>query len=153
MEMFTCHAREIVKPLAARESRKRAMEAELVAHLWAIWEEEAEKGPQRGALDGQVLRRFGDAGALRRELQASVGWWERIVFVFLVKEKEMRRLLGLVGILAVLFGMALVLPAMAQFNMAGLAFSGVAMMVGTAVVVVGLGMVAFGVLKRSVRTA
>jgi hypothetical protein len=66
-----------VRPVRATMARKRKMREELLAHLLAIFEEEAEKlGDEQTALD-MAKRRFGDPKELSRELQASVSHWDR----------------------------------------------------------------------------
>jgi ATP-dependent Clp protease ATP-binding subunit ClpC len=69
---------QAVRPVRATMARKRQMREELLAHLTAIFEEEAETlGDDRPALD-QVKRRFGDPRELTSELQESVSQWQRV---------------------------------------------------------------------------
>lgn len=61
-----------VRPVRASLARKRPMREELLAHLVAIFEEEAERlGDERAALD-RARQRFGDPGELTAQLQACV---------------------------------------------------------------------------------
>ena len=70
-------AEETVRPVHATLARKRHMREELLAHLLAIFEEEAEKlGNEQAALD-QVRRRFGDPRELTVQLQQAVPRWNR----------------------------------------------------------------------------
>ena len=71
-----------VRPVRATMARKRQMREELLAHLTAIFEEEAETlGDEQAALD-QAKRRFGDPRELTGQLQQAVPRWERACFVF-----------------------------------------------------------------------
>ena len=61
-----------VRPVRASLGRKRPMREELLAHLVAIFEEEAERlGDERAALD-RARQRFGDPEELTAQLQACV---------------------------------------------------------------------------------
>ena len=63
---------QAVRPVRATMARKRRMREELLAHLTAIFEEEAEAlGDDQAALD-QAKRRFGDPRELTGEIQESV---------------------------------------------------------------------------------
>jgi hypothetical protein len=65
-----------VRPLWATTARKRRMREDLLAHLTAIFEEEAAKlCDERAALD-RAAERFGDPVELSCELQRSVPWWD-----------------------------------------------------------------------------
>jgi hypothetical protein len=77
----------IVAPLAASASRKAIMRADLLAHLNASLGEENDAD--------RVIQRFGDADELRRELQAAVPWYERVVF-FSGKEISMWRWIAII---------------------------------------------------------
>jgi hypothetical protein len=66
-----------VRPVRATIARKCRMREELLAHLGAIFEEEAAKvSDEQAALD-QAKRRFGDPSELSGQLQESVSRWER----------------------------------------------------------------------------
>jgi hypothetical protein len=61
-----------VRPVRASRTRKRRMREELLAHLTAVFEEEAARlGEERGALE-QTTQRFGDPTELTGQLQESV---------------------------------------------------------------------------------
>jgi hypothetical protein len=66
-----------VGPVRATMARKRRMREELLAHLLAIFDEEAEKlGDEQAALE-QAKQRFGDARELTSQLQQAVPRWDR----------------------------------------------------------------------------
>lgn len=68
---------QVVWPVHATLARKRRMREELLAHLAAIFEEEAQRlGDDRAALD-QARRRFGDPLELTVQLQQAVPPWNR----------------------------------------------------------------------------
>jgi ATP-dependent Clp protease ATP-binding subunit ClpC len=73
---------QAVRPVRATMARKRRMREELLAHLTAIFEEEAETlGNDQAALD-QAKRRFGDPRELTGQLQEAVSRWDRVGSVF-----------------------------------------------------------------------
>ena len=67
-----------VRPVRANVSRKRLMREELLAHVTAIFEEEAEKAGDEGTALERTRQRFGDPLELSSELQRSVSKWNRI---------------------------------------------------------------------------
>jgi hypothetical protein len=68
---------QTVRPVRATLARKRKMREELLAHLMAIFDEEAERlGDEQAALE-QAKQRFGDPGELTTQLQQSVPRWDR----------------------------------------------------------------------------
>ena len=70
-------ADRVVRPVRATMVRKRRMREELLAHLVAIFEEEARRlGNEQAALE-QARQRFGDARELTRQLQQAVPRWDR----------------------------------------------------------------------------
>jgi hypothetical protein len=60
-----------VRPVRATTSRKRKMREELLAHVTAVFEEEAKLHEESVALARTAVR-FGDVGELTRQLQAAV---------------------------------------------------------------------------------
>jgi hypothetical protein len=60
-----------VRPVRATTSRKRQVREELLAHLTAVFEEEAKLHEESVALARTAVR-FGDVGELTRQLQAAV---------------------------------------------------------------------------------
>jgi hypothetical protein len=60
-----------VRPVRASAARKRQMREELLAHVIAVFEEEAKRGDESAAL-AHTLERFGQAAELTGQLQASV---------------------------------------------------------------------------------
>jgi hypothetical protein len=68
---------QAVRPVGATMTRKRQMREELLAHLMAIFDEEAERlGDEQAALE-QAKQRFGDPGELTTQLQQAVPRWDR----------------------------------------------------------------------------
>lgn len=66
-----------VRPVGATMTRKRRMREELLAHLMAIFDEEAERlGDEQAALE-RAKQRFGDPGELTTQLQQAVPRWDR----------------------------------------------------------------------------
>jgi ATP-dependent Clp protease ATP-binding subunit ClpC len=61
-----------VRPVRASIDRKRKMREELLAHVTAVYEEEARRDVA-GALE-RTAQRFGPPAELTRQLQASVSW-------------------------------------------------------------------------------
>ncbi|MGO9111219.1 MAG: hypothetical protein ACLP9L_18495 [Thermoguttaceae bacterium] len=73
---------QAVRPVRATMARKRKMREELLAHLLAIFEEEAEKlGDEQTALE-QAKQRFGDPRELTGQLQQTVPQWDRFARLF-----------------------------------------------------------------------
>lgn len=66
-----------VRPIRATLARKRRMREELLAHLMAVFDEEAARcGDEQAALE-QAKQRFGDPKELAGQLQQSVPRWDR----------------------------------------------------------------------------
>jgi hypothetical protein len=66
-----------VRPIRATRARKRRMREELLAHLMAIFDEEAgRRGDEQAAL-AQAKQRFGDPAELTTQLQQTVPRWDR----------------------------------------------------------------------------
>ena len=101
------------------------MQEELLLHLAEAHEEELSKGRHPAEAFQAVLRRFGDLAALQLQLQASVPWFERwLVHFFNSKELVMSvgprvagSVMSFIGA-AFLFGLAVVLPAIAKLAQA-----------------------------------
>ncbi|MEN6407066.1 MAG: hypothetical protein ABFC77_11415 [Thermoguttaceae bacterium] len=71
-----------VRPVRATLGRKRQMREELLAHLAAIFEEEADRlGDEQAALR-QAQQRFGDPMELAGQLQQAVPRWDRRRAIF-----------------------------------------------------------------------
>jgi hypothetical protein len=71
-----------VRPVRATIARKCRMREELLAHLVAIFEEEAAKGGGDEAALDRAKRRFGDSRELSGQIQDSVSRWERFRAMF-----------------------------------------------------------------------
>lgn len=145
-----------VKTIIASPGRKRVMSEELLAHLLAAYEDEQLRMNDDRAAAEAAQHRFGNVDDLRRQLQTSVPLLERVVFTCLPrKEKSMRHLLWLAGLLAVLFGTGLVLPALAHYKQLGYFNAAAAwgLAVGLLITVAGLAAGAYGVKRLLTKTA
>jgi hypothetical protein len=94
-----------VRPVRAGTARKRKMREELLAHVSAVFEEEAQRGDTCAAV-ARVAARFGTPAELTRQLQESVPLHDRIPWFvenlvgFPARESAVRRAArcaGLVG--------------------------------------------------------
>jgi hypothetical protein len=110
----------VVRPVTASTAHKRKMREELLAHVTAVFEDEATRGDEGAAIQQTALR-FGNPADLTRQLQETVpasNLPSRLVemLAFPPGESTLRRALrhaGLIGLLtfSVLFGaLALSLP-------------------------------------------
>jgi len=104
-EDFEAEARRIVHPMAASARRKRIMHEELLGHMLGVYDEEqAHLGDDRAAV-AATKRRLGNADELRLQLQASVPFFERVLFLCLSrKEIFMSRWLLIVGLVTIVVG-------------------------------------------------
>ena len=152
------HVERTVAPLRAGRRRRAIIREELLAHLIGVYEQESARAPHAAAIDA-TLRRFGDGDDLTRELQSSVPALERVLFTLLSKERRMWRWLIGCGVLAAMFGAALVMPALAKLRLqADLHHEpymslAVALMIGMVIMVAGLHLLAWGIARRMRRTA
>jgi hypothetical protein len=118
---FEAIASRIIQPILASPRRRRSMREEMLAHLCQAYEEElTRRGDDQAAADS-ARQRLGDADQLRRQLQASVPYFEHLFCaVFFHKEMVMSRWQWIMGLFASLvglgfmFGLAIVLPATAK---------------------------------------
>ena len=98
-----------VRPVRATMVRKRRMREELLAHLSAVFEEEAVRlGDEQAALE-RAGERFGDPTELTAELQQSVPRWDRLrwrleALSLVPGESPLRFARRLALVTAVLFG-------------------------------------------------
>jgi hypothetical protein len=77
----------VVRPMRADPRRKMKMRQELLAHLTNAYEEgKARLGNESLALE-EAVRRFGNPTELTRELQASVPFFERVLFTHVAGTK------------------------------------------------------------------
>jgi hypothetical protein len=85
-----------VRPVRASSGRKRKMREELLAHVNAVFDEEAKLGDEKAALE-QVAARFGTPADLAQRLQESVAVGDRIPWLveqlvgFPARESMLRR--------------------------------------------------------------
>jgi hypothetical protein len=106
---------DLLTTIPARAGRKQQMRAELLAHLFCIFDEElAERDDEQAAIDA-TLARFGAAADLRDDLDAAVPRAERVISWLLgKKESVMWRLFMILGVVVFLVGFGFVCPALAQ---------------------------------------
>jgi hypothetical protein len=158
---FDRRVARVVGGLRAGRRRKAVMREELLAHLLGAYAQEADRaGPGPPAI-GAAVERFGDCDRLARELQAGVPLLERIAALIVNKEHRMWRLLILGGFLVTLFGISMVLPALAKLKHVAantgvghpLMMLALGLSIGVAVAVVGLSLVTWGIVHRSRKTA
>jgi hypothetical protein len=76
-ERLMKHVERAVRPVRADRNRKLQMREELLAHLTALVDEERQRTGDDEAALAAAAARFGDPAALARELDASVGAWQR----------------------------------------------------------------------------
>lgn len=154
-------ARRAIDALAASPGRRRAMREELLSHLYESSAEEASRPGARPAdAVAAAARRLGDPADLRRQLQSSVPFVERLFFRLISrKESPMSRWIWLLGVFAFLFGMSMILPDLAQLKQGTLlAHRGLPAVVLLSAVALsltlgGLGTIAYGVVNRLRRRA
>ena len=142
------HVERIVSPVPASRSRRRTMREELLAHLWAIYDEELGRlGDEEAALR-EAKQRFGHPAGLSGELQKSVPFLER-VFLALSQKKEnsMWRWLLVLGCVAILVGLGFVFPAIAQLRNQGtqIGIAVTLLIFGLAVAAGGLASLGYGI--------
>jgi hypothetical protein len=153
-------SREVDRALAgvaASPRRKREMREELLAHLVGAYEQEVERVGESEAAARAAVGRFGADESLARELERSVPWYERVLWLVLhAKEHRMSRFVWPLGLAAVAIGMSVMLPALAalRHKWPEAAVHGVLLAVGAMVVLAGLAMFAYGIaVRRSKRVA
>jgi hypothetical protein len=115
----------LMRSIDAGSPRRQAMRDELLSHLRQAYEDELSQGRDESTAVQVALRRFGDLAALQLQLQESIPWFERwLAHLFDSKEIVMSigpRVAGWVMSLigaAFLFGLAVVLPAVAKLGQA-----------------------------------
>jgi hypothetical protein len=118
---FEAIASRIVRPIFAGIRRRSVMHEEILAHLCEAFKEELVSLNDEPAAADAARRRLGDVDELRRQLQASVPFLERLFYaIFNHKEMVMSRWPWIMGMFASLvglgfmFGLAIVFPAMAK---------------------------------------
>jgi len=106
----------LVAAVPTSRARKQEMREELQAHLHALYEKELLRHQDERAAAKGAIQQFGASDDLSSELQATVPFWVR--FIFLVQEKGtiMWRWLLLLGCVAIPVGLGFVFPAIAKFN-------------------------------------
>lgn len=67
-----------VRPLLTRQTCKRRMRQEMLAHLIAVHAQEMKKLGNDEAATDHTLERFGDPQELLSQLQEGLRWWDRV---------------------------------------------------------------------------
>lgn len=78
MKALRIHVERIVRPIRASVPRKNKMREELLVHLKTAFEEERISAEAETEAIERAQQRLGDPDSLRKELQASVPWYERL---------------------------------------------------------------------------
>jgi hypothetical protein len=131
------------------------MHDELLAHLLASYDEERAAGHDPDTAARAALRRLGDPASLRRQLQSSIPFVERLFFRCLSKEAFMSRWIWLLAVVAFFFGPGMVLPALAKHKQQGAPWLDIAvpLAIGLAITLAGVGTILYGIIRRSRRAA
>jgi hypothetical protein len=159
LDELDARTRDTLAPLFASPARRRAMHEEIYSHLLASFEEElARPGAHPADAIDAAARRLGDPADLRRQLQSSVPFVERLFFQLIPrKEAPMSRWIWLLAVCAFLFGLSMVLPALAQIKQGvlhstpGVLWNPVGILLfatGLLITLAGLGTILYGVVHR-----
>ena len=89
-ELMT-HVERAVRPVRTHHARKMQMRDELYALLADIHEDEQKRDNDENAAVTTAIRRFGPAESLTAELQATLSWWDRWIYL---EERLIRHRLG-----------------------------------------------------------
>ncbi|NUM55957.1 MAG: hypothetical protein HUU46_20140 [Candidatus Hydrogenedentes bacterium] len=81
MEALRIHIERIVRPIRAGGRRKNKMREELLAHLERRCEDDMARGTTQQQAQDFAMTQLGDPEALRNDLQATVPFLERMLFV------------------------------------------------------------------------
>lgn len=112
---FEAYLDDMFEALPLRVGHRQQMRAELLAHLCAVFDAEFERCGNEDTAIAATLCRFGAAESLQAELYDCVPAWERMVTLVLgQKEKIMWRLFLVLGVVAILVGLAFVMPAVQE---------------------------------------
>jgi hypothetical protein len=155
------HVDQLIHPLLASSGRKSRMREELTAHLLDAFAQELQRAADAEAARDATLRRFGDRDALTQDLQASVPALERLVFLILKSVRHMWRLLVGLGVLVMLFGTSMILPALAMLKRQGVAHGNaepmmrlvVGIIIGVAILMAGVHLLGWGIARKVWKTA
>ena len=113
---FDAHVRSAIDPIPANPWRKRAMREELLAHLMGAYEQELAGSDSPHSAAAAAKNRFGNLQVLRQELRQSVPLIERLIFQFFTPREPLMFRWILIGFAFFLFGMSMILPALAQIR-------------------------------------
>jgi hypothetical protein len=141
----------IIAPLIALDARKRSMREELLAHCCEVYQEELAQLKDETLAVEETVRRLGDADELTSRLQASLPLSETLICLRLArKELIMSRWFWmLLGLFLALFGVGMVLPALAKLKQSGSlpAASTPPLLFGVAIFVLGLCLFGYGIAR------
>jgi hypothetical protein len=102
---FEVHLVRAIGSIAARPGRKRMMREELLYHLVERFQAELGRQSDEHAAFETAIKRLGNVEELRLQLQESVPFFERLLFLCLNrKETFMSRWLWIVGLVAIVVG-------------------------------------------------
>jgi hypothetical protein len=135
-----------LRPVWASRSRKQMLRMELLAHVLDVFEEEFSRLDDEQAALNETRFRFGIAEAVASELQSSLTFKDRWLH-FLFEENLMSAWMWYLGVLAIFTGPAFILPAMAKYK-AGGALQILPLVIGAAITLAGLAVVAYGIKRR-----
>lgn len=153
--VLTAYAEQLVADVPARAGRRRRMREELLAHLFAVYDEERAATGDGPAALAAATRRFGAPETLASELGGSVPFLERFVYQYVGRKGvRMWRWLLLVGVVALFVGPGFVMPAVAQFRNNGaegqVVLTSALLTLGIVLTLAGVGSIVYGV--KSYRT-
>ena len=140
-----------LRAVRASARRKQQMQEELLVHVAEVFADELDYLDDERAALAATRRRFGAVEEVGSQLQQSIPLLERL---FLIPEKElfMSTKFWLAAVFAIATGPAIILPAMAKLRDENI-LQLVPFMLGGAVLLAGLSMVAYGVVRHFARHA
>lgn len=147
------YLQHLLAPLPLRSGKRHELQDEMLAHLLSVFDEEMACDANEKAAVARTLRRFGDAFPLQSDLETCVPFRERFLS-WILKEKNMWRLFLATGVVAVLIGLGLVMPAVQQFSTVGAeTLSVILFVLGIGICVGGVGAFAYGIQRCRVRSS
>jgi len=113
---FEAHLHRAIDSIAARPGRKRIMREELLGHLLESHQAELSRRSDEHAAVQAAIERLGSVDELRMQLQASVPFFERMLFACLNrKETLMSRWVWIVAVAGFVAGLSIGFPHHEQF--------------------------------------
>ena len=117
LNAMEAYVEQILAEVPAGAGHKAQMREELIAHLLNVFDEELARAENEAFAVHATLCRFGAASELHDDFDTCVSFWERTFYWLLeLKEQIMWRLVvfAALGVIAVLVGLGLVMPAVQQ---------------------------------------